>query len=461
MKKSELLHKLEEIFIDHEQKEHNFVDYKNEEALKDILDLEKNIELNNLDETLLYLKKYLQYSVQTWHPQFVNRMWTDANMPSIMWDIMVALTNTSSCTFESAPVSTLMEKYMIDEIAKVVGFTSYEGQMTTGSSNSNMIAMLAARNSYSKEAKQQWLFWENNLIAFVNEESHYSLDKAANIIWIGTENLYKISAQKDGSMNLLQLEEKIIEANKIWKVFFVVATAGTTVRGWYDNIAWILKLKEKYDFWLHVDGAWWWPVIFSDTLKAKYMKSIEEVDSFTFDFHKMPWTALMCNMFLINKRKWVLGHTCSAGNTDYIFHEDVSDLWVNSLQCWKRVDSLKLFLDWKYYGKEWFWTRIEKYYSLCEYAEKVISENDKLELSFERSSFNICFIYKTDSREEQNTLNKTIRDRLYKEELSLVWSSTINWKFFLRLLIANQKIIRKDIDQFFDNVIQVWNTLHN
>jgi hypothetical protein len=30
------------------------------------------------------------------------------------------LTNVSACTYESAPVSTLMEKYMIDQMLKII-----------------------------------------------------------------------------------------------------------------------------------------------------------------------------------------------------------------------------------------------------------------------------------------------------------------------------------------------------
>ncbi|BCL59559.1 hypothetical protein DGMP_02520 [Desulfomarina profundi] len=69
--------------------------------------------------------------------------------------------------------------------------------------------------------------------------------------------------------------------------FFVAATAGTTVRGAYDPIEPLLKLRDKYQFWLHVDGAWGGAAVMSEKLRKQYLSGLECADSFTWDFHKM------------------------------------------------------------------------------------------------------------------------------------------------------------------------------
>ena len=394
-------------------------------------------------------------------------MWTWWNLPSTLGEVVVALMNTSACTFESAPVSTIIEKYLIETMLHLVGFQWGEWQMTTGSSNANMIALMISRNLYGEKVKKTGIYNQKKLIVFVNEESHYSFDKAVNILWLGSDNLVKIPVNSNGSMNIQILEEKMKEYSKYDTSFFVAATAGTTVRWAYDNIEDILELKKNYDFWFHVDGAWGWVVFLNDTLKEKYISGIEKVDSFTFDFHKMPGVSLICNLLLINNRNWILEKSCSADNTDYIFkkekqesdQEDLLDLWVKSLQCGRRVDSLKLFLDWKYFGKKWFSKKIERYHELSKYAEKYIIESEQLEFAYDRNSFNICFVFKGSKwieQWEQNKLNKNIRDELYKRSLSLVWSATIGWKYFLRLLICNENLWEADLDVFFENVVSVW-----
>lgn len=456
-----------ELFYTLDQNKENFLNTQSESDLKNILDLDDRSRQWNasFEDVKYYLEKYIKYGVKTDHPQFLNRMWTGANPASIAWEIVAALQQTSACTFESAPVSTLMEKYMISQMLEIVGFENGEGQMTTWSSNANMIAMMSARNLHNSQAKKSGLFAGQEMFAFVNQESHYSFDKAANILWIWLDHLIKVPVNTAGEMDISELEKLLEEYSKIWKTFFVAATAGTTVRWAYDNIQELIKLREKYHFWLHVDGAWGGPVFLSKKLRKIYLSGLEWVDSFTFDFHKIPWVALICNMLLINEKKWILEHNCLSGNTDYIFkweddqdHEQ-GDLWVKSLQCGRRVDSLKLFLDWKYYGQEWFAQKIEKYLALCEYAQEYIEKYDTLEMSFERPSFNVCFTYKLSSREESNKINALIRSQLYERGLSLVWSATIENIFFLRLLICNDSIEHADIDMFFENVVNLWNEL--
>jgi sulfinoalanine decarboxylase len=41
----------------------------------------------------------------------------------------------------------------------------------------------------------------------------------------------------------------------------------------------------------------------------------------------------------------------------------------SSLQCGRRVDSLKWFLDWKFYAKQGFSDRVENYYQLAKFAQ--------------------------------------------------------------------------------------------
>ncbi len=85
--------------------------------------------------------------------------------------------------------------------------------------------------------------------------------------------------------------------------------------------------------------------------------------------------SLMCNILLINNRSHAFGTVLSAGDGSYLFRDEhtneVEDLGAVSLQCGRRVDSLKWFLDWKFFGREGLASRVEKYLELCEYAESL------------------------------------------------------------------------------------------
>lgn len=447
------------------QRSGRLVDYHEAAALSDLLDLERSSVHGDWQEIFDWVEKYFRYSVKTNHPLFVNRMWVGANLSSVVGEIVTAVSNTSACTFESAPVSTLMEKYMIRQMLHIAGFTSGEGQMTTGSSNANMIAMMAARNTAGGAVKREGLCGQRKLFAFASADSHYSLDKAANILAIGTDQLVKIPVNDRGEMVAGALADALERVAGVGGVpFFVAATAGTTVRGAYDPLEPLLALRDQYGFWLHVDGAWGGAVMLSDKLKSRFLPKIENVDSLTLDFHKMLGTSLMCNILLINSRVHTLGTVLSGGNGSYLFRDEhvneVEDFGAISLQCGRRVDSLKWFLDWKFYGREGLGERVERHLELCEYAEAWITNCEDLELYVPRTSFNICFRFRV-PEERSNTFNLELRTRLHREGISLVGIAYIGETLVIRLLIPNPEATHADIDSFFAAVVATGKELNS
>ncbi len=445
------------------QRSGKFLDYHSPAELSKILDLDRPAKNGDWQEIFHWVDKYLAYSVKTNHPSFVNRMWVGANLPSIVGEIVAAVSNTSACTFESAPVSTLLEKYMICQMLELVGFSNGEGQMTTGSSNANMVAMMVARNLSNDSIKASGLFGQQKLYAFVGADSHYSMDKAANILGIGIDQLIKVPLNPLGSMEADKLEEAIVKVRCDGGLpFFVSATAGTTVRGAYDPIEPLLALRDTYGFWLHVDGAWGGAAVLSSTLKKKFLTGLQGADSFTCDFHKMLGASLMCNILLINGRGHALGTALSAGDGSYLFRDEftteVEDLGAVSLQCGRRVDSLKWFLDWKFYGRKGLASRVEKYLELCEYAESWVHKSTELEMVVPRTSFNVCFRFKV-PEEKSNAFNLDLRNRLYQEGTSLVGAAYINGRMVMRMLVSNPATQRSDIDNFFNNVVKTGRAL--
>lgn len=434
------------------------VRYVEPDRLRELLKLEDDQDSADWPRLLTWIQSYLDYSVETGHRGFVNRMWGAANIPSVVGEMVTAATNTSACTYESAPVSTLMEQYMIGEMLKLVGFSHGEGQMTTGSSNANMLAMMAARNEALPAVKIESLRTQADVIGFVSADAHYSMEKAAHILGLGTGRLIRIPVSSDGAMDSDILATRLAEAVATGtQPFFVGATAGTTVRGAYDPIDRLLSLRDRYGFWLHVDGAWGGAAVISDRLRATFLKGIEAVDSFTLDFHKMLGTSLMCNVFMINNRHHTLGDICSGGDDSYIFHgpesNTVLDLGSVSLQCGRKVDSLKWFLDWKFFGKNGLARRVEHCLALCEYAEKIVRERPELELVLPRVSFNICFRYRV-AEPEANRFNLALRAKLHRNGISLVGYAQHEGRLFLRLLLANPELTTDSVDNYFTELIR-------
>jgi glutamate/tyrosine decarboxylase-like PLP-dependent enzyme len=183
---------------------------------------------------------------------------------------------------------------------------------------------------------------------------------------------------------------------------------------------------------------------------------IEQSDSFAWDAHKLMNIPLMSSVILV-KKAGTLQHNIIDANTDYIYHDldEIEDLGRKSIQCGRRADSVKLWFAWKYYGKEGYAKRIENLMELAEYAEQIILKTPKLELVVPRQTVSLCFRYRPSVDVDLNDFNLRVRETLRKSGKSMVNFAYIDKELVIRLVIANNEMEKVDVDEFFNNFIEV------
>lgn len=404
------------------------------------------------------IANYLSHAVKTAHPRYFNQLWGGFNAPCLMGDMLTSATNTSMYTYEVAPVATLIEKTLIAKLGTFVGFSKPEGQFTTGGSNGNFMAMAMARHCAMPAFKQIGLANAPKLIAFVSEEAHYSFEKAAYLLGLGTEQLWKVPVDDAGQMIVAELEELIVKAHgQGSQPFFVAGTAGTTVRGSYDPLDQIAAIAHREGLWFHVDGAWGASVLLSPTHRY-LMQGVEQADSVVWDAHKMMGMTLICSILLV-KQRGVMLNTFSTHGTDYIFHADEevqTDLGPSTMHCGRRVDAVKLWLTWKHLGDRGWEALIDHYFELATLAEAIIKAHTSLELVTPRQSLNLCFQYVPKrSHQSPNDFTLKIRQILWDEGVAMVNYAKLNNKVVFRLVLCNNQTSRGDIESFFEVLIAI------
>lgn len=442
------------------------IDYKSVSDLRQKLDL--SLPENGVapEELIPIIESYLQHSTRTSSPRFFNQLWGGFEMTGLLAEMVTSAANTSMYTYEVAPVATLIEIALIEALNELIGFPNGEGIMVTGGSNANLVAMLCARHRFFPEAKYQGL---GNIqpVAFVSDCAHYSFLKAANLLGMGMKNVVKVKSDGDGRMNPQALEAAIQASKDERKIpFFVAATAGTTVTGVFDPLNAIAQITSKYNLWLHVDGSWGAPVLFSDKHKH-LLQGSHLADSFTWDAHKLMGIPLICSAILL-KQKGTLREVCSSEGTQYIFHEDENstyDLGTMSIQCGRKVDALKLWLAWKYHGKNGYAARVERLFTLAEYGAKLIRNSENLELLHQPEFLNLCFRYNPGKHsldeETIDRLNLSIRDQLMRSGQALVNYSRDCDRIIIRFILTNPDLQEADLEKFFTAFINEGNRLLN
>ncbi|PKP51496.1 MAG: glutamate decarboxylase [Bacteroidetes bacterium HGW-Bacteroidetes-1] len=457
MKEIEILsgafNKIKAYIADNQDNSIPVVQFRTPAQLKEVINFKVGNKGVSEDEFLELLDKYLEYSVRTGNKQFLNQLYSGFNFPAFIGEVFTVLANTSMYTYEVAPVATTIETEMISLMNSYAGYTDGDGIFVSGGSNANLVAMFSARNKVLPESRFEGYDRYQKLVAFVNEQAHYSFETAANVLGIGAKNVIKVKSDKNGKLIPDELEKEIVASiQRGEKPFFVAATCATTLLGAYDPIEEMAGICQKYNIWLHADGSFGGSLILSDKYRHM-MKGIEKTDSFAWNPHKLMNIPLICSALLVKKRG-TLQHNITDINTDYIFHDidTVEDLGKKSIQCGRRVDAVKLWFAWKYFGLEGYQKRIDNLMEMAMYAEDKVKENDHLELLSERQSFSVCFRYIPEHDDDLNKFNLELRESLRKSGRSIVNYGYIGKTLAIRLITANGELAKSDIDLFFDNI---------
>jgi tyrosine decarboxylase/aspartate 1-decarboxylase len=170
--------------------------------------------------------------------------------------------------------SAIVEQEVIEMIADLLHLSNPYGTTSSGGTESNILAMLAMRESKKKIKKPE-------IIA--PKTVHSSIDKAA---WILGIKLVKTGIDRQFKANTRLIEKRISE-----NTVGIIATAGTTYLGQIDPIDEIGLIAKQNRIPLHIDAAFGGFVIpFLNNLGPGHHPfdfEIKGVTSMSIDGHKM------------------------------------------------------------------------------------------------------------------------------------------------------------------------------
>ncbi|XP_030765151.1 glutamate decarboxylase 1-like isoform X2 [Sitophilus oryzae] len=320
-----------------------------EDLLKEF-DFELGQNGESQEKLIQVLKNTVKFSVKTGHPYFVNQLFSGLDPYGLAAQWLTDALNASVYTYEVAPVFTLMEQHVINEVCKMVGLEWGDGMFCPGGSFGNGTAINLARFSRFPQVKKSGSKNLPDLVMFTSEECHYSIFKFASFLGLGEEAVIKLKTDEVGKIVPDDLEQNIIKyKDKNVVPLMVVATMGTTVRGAFDPVAEISAICKKHGLWLHVDAAWGGGLLFSQRYRTK-LNGIELADSIVINPHKLLAVPQQCSLLLVRDKN--LLHSCHSRGAEYLFQRDKYydskyDVGDKYLQCGRKCDVFKFWFMWK------------------------------------------------------------------------------------------------------------------
>ncbi|WP_409200525.1 tyrosine decarboxylase MfnA [Methanobrevibacter sp. DSM 116169] len=190
-------------------------------------------------------------------------------------------------------------KAIEDEVIKSLGLLlsckNPHGNIVTGGSEANIMALRAARN-YARKYKN---ITDGEVI--LPKSAHFSFKKAIDLM-----DLKAIEADTDDNFNL---DIDFIKNNISDKTIAIVGIAGTTELGLIDPISELSKIAFENDIYLHVDAAFGgFSIPFLKNCGydlPEFDFSLKGVSSITIDPHKMGLAPIPSGCILFRKKEYL------------------------------------------------------------------------------------------------------------------------------------------------------------
>jgi glutamate/tyrosine decarboxylase-like PLP-dependent enzyme len=228
-------------------------------------------------EVLGELIERLQDNYPFWHPSYAGQMLKPPHYIASIAYFLAQQINPNNHALDGGPATAKLETEVVAEMARMFGYDSYLGHLTSSGTVANLEALWVARSLHPDKA-----------VAF-SAEAHYTHSRMCEVIGARTVT---IAVDSRGRMDLDDLRAKL----KTGEIGTVVMTSGTTALGAVDPIDQALELRREFDFRIHVDGAYggFFKLLTVeqasacplDAEAAPAFRAIAETDSVVVDPHK-------------------------------------------------------------------------------------------------------------------------------------------------------------------------------
>jgi L-2,4-diaminobutyrate decarboxylase len=243
-------------------------------------------------------------------------------------------------------------------------------------------------------------------------------------------------------------------------VLAVVATAGSTATGSFDDLETIGALCDEHGVWLHVDGAHGASALLSNTHR-RHVRGIERARSIAWDPHKMMLLPLQAGMVLVRNERDL--DSAFSQRAPYLFQgnggdERVWDQGTRSFLCSHRADVFKLWVALQRYGAN---ALGELYDHMCNNARlfwEAIQERPDFEALHEPESNILCFRYVGDGSQNDvalDQLNRELRERYNLSGEGWITATTLDGRRVLRVTMMNPRTTAGDIGDVLDGLAAV------
>ncbi|WP_313818334.1 aspartate aminotransferase family protein [Citricoccus sp.] len=403
---------------------------------------------------------YLDDAVYFHHPRYAAHLNCPVALPAVAAEALVTSINTSMDTWDQSAGATLIERRLVRWAADLVGWgTAADGIFTSGGTQSNLQALLMARNRAIAPGTGPLPARLTGWRIYASQDSHFSIVRSAVHLGLGEDAVVPIPVDRNRRMDQVALERAMsADAARGLRALAVVATAGTTDFGAIDPLDALAATARRNGAWFHVDAAYGCGLLASPT-RRHWLAGIERADSVTVDFHKSFFQPIGSSALLVaeGSRFAHITHHADYLNPDQ--DPDSPNQVDKSLQTTRRFDALKLWVTLRSLGSDVLGGLFDATLELAAEAGRLVQETDELELAAPVQLGTVVFRFapaQSSGADDSavDRLQDALRRSLYRSGEAMVAATTVAGRRHLKLTLLNPRTTVADVQAILEAVVR-------
>ena len=241
------------------------------------------------EEVLAFVREHvLPYPMGNSHPRFFGFINATADPVGAMADYLAATMNPNCWGGDHAAIH--VEAAALRWIASMIGYPAQaEGILVSGGSMANFTALAAARRAMTPgNVREDGLAGPGRprLTVYASDQVHHCVDKAVDLLGIGTAQLRKISTDEHFRISTATLGKAVAQDRAAgFAPAIVVGNAGTVNTGAIDPLDELADFCRREGLWFHADGAYGALASIVPELRPLFA-GLDRADSLAADPHK-------------------------------------------------------------------------------------------------------------------------------------------------------------------------------
>ena len=364
----------------------------------------------------------------------------NASGPAILGDLVSSGLGVQGMLWATSPACTELETHVLDWLVEMLDLPSAFLSSGTGggviqdsASSATLTAIIAAREKATAGTSNHTGNL-GNLVAYISNQAHSSIEKGVRVAGIGSDNLRSIEVDADFAMQPAALETAIeadLAAGR--RPFFVCATVGTTSSTAIDPVREIGEICRRYGIWLHVDAALAGTAALLPEMRWIH-DGVELADSYVFNPHKWMLTNFDCTAFFVADRIPLIAALSVL--PEYLRNEASASGAVIDYRDWqiplgRRFRALKLWFVIRHYGVEGLHAFVREHLRLTKLFASWVEDAGEFDLAAPVPVNLVCFRHRGGDE-----VNQAIMDDLNASGELFLSHTKLDGKLTLRIAIG-------------------------